>query len=122
MLRWFFDAKDASPLEILSVVPPETFSMGTGDGLPNTSPPIESRSLTPLAVSGDDTEVGEGVLRWRRVVLNLSDEFSRAAQRHPHLAPIFMEAMGNLLEQLLLFGREEDVIALDEWLSFHPPA
>ncbi|RYX86762.1 hypothetical protein EON83_00855 [bacterium] len=69
---------------------------------------------------GDGTEASEAVLRWRRVVLNLSDEFSRAAQRHPHLAPIFMEAMGNLLEQLLLFGREEDVIALDDWLNFRP--
>ncbi len=114
MLRWFFDAKDASPLEILSAMPMETFSHDYTEVLTETDLNAE-----PAPIS-DGTEEGDAILRWRRVVLNLSDEFSRAAQRHPHLAPIFMEAMGNLLEQLLLFGREEDVIALDEWLNFHP--
>lgn len=113
MLRWFFDAKDASPLEILSVVPMETFA-GPGEEVAQTPEYTPDKS--------DGTAEGDAVLRWRRVVLHLSDEFSRAAQRHPHLAPIFMEAMGNLLEQLLLFGREEDVEALDEWLHFRPPS
>ena len=115
MLRWFFDDKDASPLEILSVVPFESF-IGAADEI---APEIREQ-IVPAP--GDGTEESEAVLRWRRVVLSLSDEFSRAAQRHPHLAPIFMEAMGNLLEQLLLFGREEDVLALDEWLHFRPPS
>ena len=115
MLRWFFDDKDASPLKILSAVPFESF-VGTAD---EASPEIPEQILV---LPDDGTEESEAVLRWRRVVLSLSDEFSRAAQRHPHLAPIFMEAMGNLLEQLLLFGREEDVIALDEWLHFRPPS
>ena len=114
MLRWFFDARDASPLEILSIMPMETFSPDSA------RVPRESVIAAELAQVGDGSEENEAVLRWRRVVLNLSDEFSRAAQRYPHLAPIFMEAMGNLLEQLLLFGREEDVLALDEWLNFHP--
>ena len=114
MLRWFFDAKDASPLEILSIMPMETFLSD-----PSLAP-IERAIVAESEQVGDNSEEHQGVLRWRRVVLNLSDEFSRAAQRHPHLAPIFMEAMGNLLEQLLLFGREEDVLALDEWLNFHP--
>lgn len=118
MLRWFFDAKDASPLEILSVVPMETFSAGENEVAQETF----EREEEPILAIGNESEEGQAVLRWRRVVLHLSDEFSRAAQRHPHLAPIFMEAMGNLLEQLLLFGREEDVIALDEWLHFRPPS
>ncbi|BCM89170.1 hypothetical protein IAD21_01014 [Abditibacteriota bacterium] len=114
MLRWFFDAQNASPLEILSLVPMETFAHDF------TEAPSESNGTLEFPPIGDGTEASEAVLRWRRVVLSLSEEFSRAAQRHPHLAPIFMEAMGNLLEQLLLFGREEDVMALDEWLNFNP--
>lgn len=117
MLRWFFDADTASPLEILSVVSPETFSAESKELRPQENK--TQRELLFPAVASDD-EAGEAVLRWRRVVLSLSDEFSRAAKRYPHLAPIFMEAMGNLLEQLLLFGREEDVVALDEWLNFRP--
>jgi len=65
------------------------------------------------AVRGDE----EQAARWRRVVLHLSDCFSSSAACHPHLAPYLLEALGNALEQLLLFGRERDLILLDEWLS-----
>ena len=59
----------------------------------------------------------ENAARWRRVVLTLSDSFSQAAACQPRLAPYLLEALGNALEQLLLFGRERDLLILDEWLS-----
>ncbi|RYG70445.1 hypothetical protein EON80_07965 [bacterium] len=56
-------------------------------------------------------------LRWRSTVLRLSDHFTTAAASHPALAPILMEALGNALEQLLLFGRACDLDLLEEWLD-----
>ena len=56
-------------------------------------------------------------LRWRSTVLRLSDHFTTAAAGHPELAPILMEALGNALEQLLLFGRACDLDLLEEWLD-----
>ena len=43
---------------------------------------------------------------------------SRGPQpRGPTLAVIFMEAFDCALEQLLLFGREDDLRALENWLA-----
>jgi hypothetical protein len=56
-------------------------------------------------------------LRWRSTVLRLSDHFTATAAAHPALAPVLLEALGNALEQLLLFGRERDLTLLEEWLD-----
>jgi hypothetical protein len=66
--------------------------------------------------SGDDSEQ-RIALRWRSTVLRLSDHFTATAASHPELAPILMEALGNALEQLLLFGRPKDLDLLEEWLE-----
>ena len=70
--------------------------------------------ISKLHAEGEDAE---SVGRWRRVVLRLADTMDASATSHPHLAPMLMEAMDNAIEQLLLFGREGDLLALDDWLS-----
>lgn len=67
-----------------------------------------------LANESDDERTA---LRWRGTVLRLSDHFTVTAAAHPHLAPVLLEALGNALEQLLLFGRERDLTLLEEWLD-----
>lgn len=78
-------------------------------------------TYTP-AVTEPMNEEEELAARWRTVVLKLSDSFSLAATCQPKLAPYLLEALGNALEQLLLFGRERDLEILDEWLSEEAPA
>lgn len=70
-------------------------------------------AIPSTALRVDDQEAA----RWRRVVLRLSECFSNAAAGNPRLAPFLLEALGNALEQLLLFGRERDLLLLDEWLE-----
>lgn len=67
-----------------------------------------------LACESDEERTA---LRWRSTVLRLSDHFTATAAAHPDLAPVLLEALGNALEQLLLFGRERDLALLEEWLD-----
>lgn len=92
-----------------------------GGGL-SPAPLISATAVPGSSIWDDDDQAwpeGEGaeIRRWRRVVLHMTDRFSAAAVAQPHLSPYLMEAMGHALEQLLLFGRERDLIALDEWLN-----
>lgn len=80
---------------------------------PNPGRPQEFLPNVVLPLLNDE----ESAARWRRVVLDLSENFSVAAAKHPRLAPFLLEALGNALEQLLLFGRERDLTVLDEWLG-----
>jgi hypothetical protein len=78
-------------------------------------------SARPLAGAGSAghwlPEAERTVLRWRGTVLRLSDHFTATAAAHPHLAAVLLEALGNALEQLLLFGREDDLALLEAWLD-----
>lgn len=80
-----------------------------------SSEELGSSAFCPTEV-GDDLEE-RAALRWRSMVLRLSDHFTAAAGTHPELAPILMESLGNALEQLLLFGRPRDLDLLEEWLD-----
>ena len=55
--------------------------------------------------------------QWRAGVLRLSRCLTQAATVRPDLAAILMEAFDCALEQLLLFGNEADLRALENWLS-----
>lgn len=68
----------------------------------------------PVAVPGDDDAQGA---RWRASLLALSHSLTQAATTRPDLAVILVEAFDCALEQLLLFGREEDLCALESWLA-----
>ena len=78
-----------------------------------------------LVSEQEKDEAGESAedqaLRWRRTLLRLSDNFGAAAAAQPRLAPVLMELLCTALEQLLLFGRESDLMALDDWLSHENP-
>ena len=69
-------------------------------------------SLVPGEYDEDHT-----AMRWRRTMLRLSDHFTSTATAHPELASVLLEALGNSLEQLLLFGRQRDLEMLEEWLD-----
>lgn len=55
--------------------------------------------------------------QWRNSVLALSRSLSLAATQRPDLAAILMEAFDSALEQLLLFGSEDDLHSLETWLA-----
>jgi hypothetical protein len=60
-------------------------------------------------------------LRWRRAILKLSETLMDAAGERSDLSPILMEAMHNALEKLLVYGEEDDLMTLEEWLSEESP-
>jgi hypothetical protein len=60
-------------------------------------------------------------LRWRRAILKLSETLMDAAGERSDLSPILMEAMHNALEKLLVYGEEDDLMTLEEWLSEENP-
>ncbi len=64
-------------------------------------------------VPDDDARAAQ----WRVCVLELSHSLTRAATTRPALAVILLEAFDCALEQLLLFGREDDLRALENWLA-----
>ncbi len=65
--------------------------------------------------TADDLEE-RTTLRWRRAILRLSETFLSAADERSDLSPILLEAMHNALENLLVYGEEDDLMALEEWL------
>ena len=67
------------------------------------------------AREGDFNE-DEVALRWRRVILRLSENLLDAASQRSELSPILLGALHNALDQLLLYGEEGDLMALEEWL------
>ena len=64
-----------------------------------------------------DEDEQQDALRWRRAILKLSETLLSAAAEHRSLSPIFMEAMHYALENLLIYGDERDLMALEEWLN-----
>jgi hypothetical protein len=70
-----------------------------------------------LTLEADEDSEARIALRWRSTVLRLSDHFTAASASHPELAPVMMEALGNALEQLLLFGRTRDLDLIEDWLD-----
>ncbi len=64
---------------------------------------------------GNDLEE-RTALRWRRAILRLSETLLSAADERSDLSPILLEAMHNALENLLVYGEEHDLMALEEWL------
>jgi hypothetical protein len=54
---------------------------------------------------------------WRTVLIDLSSTFTQAAATSPQLASVLLEALDNSLEHLLLFGKESDLLALQEWME-----
>jgi len=72
----------------------------------------------------DDDDVFEddaAALRWRRALLRLSETFLDAAEERRDLSPILLGALHNALEQLLIHGEEDDLMALEDWLSHEAP-
>lgn len=67
------------------------------------------------AALGNDLEE-RTALRWRRAILRLSETLLSAADERQDLSPILLEAMHNALENLLVYGEEHDLMALEEWL------
>jgi hypothetical protein len=89
------------------------------DGLTSTSSVF---SLWMSGASGGAFAVEENEwLRlaklWRTVLIDLSSTFTQAAATSPHLASVLLEALDNSLEHLLLFGKESDLLALQEWME-----
>ena len=80
-----------------------------------------------LALQSDDLDADdffeddEAALRWRRALLRLSETFLDAAEERRDLSPILLGALHNALEQLLIHGEEDDLMALEDWLSHEAP-
>jgi len=55
--------------------------------------------------------------RWRHVILELAADFVEVSDLRNDLSPILMNALLHVMEQLLLFGDEEDLTAIEEWLD-----
>lgn len=66
------------------------------------------------ALASEDQD--ETALRWRRAILDLSETFLCACDERSDLSPILMEAMHSALENLLVYGEANDLMALEEWL------
>jgi hypothetical protein len=74
-----------------------------------------SMEETPITGLGGESDE-EIALRWRSVILRLSENLIEAASRRNELSPILLGALHNALDQLLLHGQEGDLMALEEWL------
>ena len=59
----------------------------------------------------------EAALRWRNVLLRLSDNLLCAGRLRPDLAPILFDALDHAIETLLLQGSEEQLLRLEQWIS-----
>lgn len=75
-----------------------------------------------LGGEADDAAELQAALRWRAALLRLSEALRRSADERPELSAILMEAMHNALEQLLVHGNEDELLALEEWLELEEPA
>src|SRR5688500_15161474 len=84
---------------------------------------MEETPQSHLNGSEDEEQLA---LRWRRVILRLSENLLDAAAQRSELSPILLGALHNALDQLLLYGEEGDLMALEEWLIVEdcppPPA
>jgi len=69
-----------------------------------------------MTMRGGGESDEEIALRWRSVILRLSENLIDAATRRSELSPILLGALHNALDQLLLHGEEGDLMALEEWL------
>lgn len=79
--------------------------------------------LLPHRTGEQSGEADEAAaLRWRKTLLRLSETFLDAAQERSDLSPILLEALHNALEQLLIYGDEGVLMALEEWLEHEPQA
>jgi hypothetical protein len=56
-------------------------------------------------------------LRWRKTILRLSEAFMDAADERTDLSPFLLEALHNALDNLLVYGDADDLLAIEEWLS-----
>jgi hypothetical protein len=74
-----------------------------------------------LLNNDDDVVDDQAALRWRQALLRLSETFLDAAEERRDLSPILLGALHNALEQLLIHGNEDDLMALEEWLSHEAP-
>jgi hypothetical protein len=63
----------------------------------------------------------QAALRWRQALLRLSETFLDAAEERRDLSPILLGALHNALEELLIRGNEEDLMALEDWLGHEAP-
>lgn len=58
-------------------------------------------------------------LRWRRVLLHLSEVMLDSAREHDRLAHVMTAALNHAIERLLVHGDDADLIALEDWLGEH---
>jgi hypothetical protein len=82
--------------------------------------PLEAGASAQNASAGNltwDEDEQQNALRWRCAILKLSETLLSAADEHRHMSPIFLEAMHYALENLLVYGDERDLMALEEWLT-----
>ena len=97
----------------------------TGEETPRLPPTGHIRWHEAGRESTDANDAGidesEAALRWRRALLRLSENFMSAADERSDLSPILLGALHNALEQLLIYGEEGDLMALEEWLSEGEP-
>ena len=56
-------------------------------------------------------------LRWRDVLLRLSDNMMHASRVRPELAPILFDALDHAIEMLLTQGCEDQLLRLEQWLG-----
>ncbi|HVF11286.1 MAG TPA: hypothetical protein VNA16_10805 [Abditibacteriaceae bacterium] len=79
--------------------------------------------MAEIPSAEDDAAFDDEVaLRWRRVILALSENLMDAASQRSELSPILLGALHNALDQLLLHGEEGDLEALEEWLMMEAPS
>jgi hypothetical protein len=94
----------------------------TGGSLMQHNEPLaQSTASADIANNGTVNSVWnedeqQNALRWRRAILKLSETLLTAADEHRELSPFLLEAMHYALENLLVYGDERDLMALEEWL------
>jgi hypothetical protein len=94
-------------------------SKGSKGSLETVNDPTLNGMMSDADDSSDAVTEQETVRaeRWRRAILGLSENLRRAAEERPELSNVLMEAMHNALEQLLVYGEENEILSLEEWLE-----
>lgn len=80
---------------------------------------MNGEGSSPAAASAEDQD--KNAARWRRAILNLSETLLSACDERQDLSPFLMEAMHSALENLLVYGEADDLMALEEWLNEEKP-
>jgi len=81
------------------------------------------RLIKPLAIGAAGREgsawhyENAAALRWRDVLLRLSDNMMHASRVRPELAPILFDALDHAIEMLLTQGCEDQLLRLEQWLG-----